>query len=157
MIEFYDIDPNYTDFLQRYDTKVPNIRYDSNNKFVCGVVLDVNNVRYFAPVSHMTTRQRTNILIYDQNIPIASIRFSFMFPAVESVIRRKDFSDIALRNPDYARLLRKEYSFCIRNANNIISKANQVYRNVCNGNSWFRSVCCDFQTLEQHYMEYFIL
>ena len=157
MIEFYDIDPNYTEFLQRYDTKAPNIRYDSNNKFVCGVILEVNNTKYFAPVSHMTTHQRTNMLIYDRNTPIASIRFSFMFPAIESVIIRKDFSDIALRNPDYARLLRKEYTFCLRNTNRIMRKANQIYRKVCSGNSWFKSVCCDFQILEQHYMDYLTL
>ena len=44
MIEFYDIDENYINFLKTFDKQVPNVTYDSNNKFVCGVVLNVNNI-----------------------------------------------------------------------------------------------------------------
>lgn len=52
MIAFYDVDSEYVDFLKTIDSKVPNIKYDGNNKFVCGIVFKINNVEYYAPVSH---------------------------------------------------------------------------------------------------------
>ena len=45
MLKFYDIDEKYVQFLKTLDRQVPNIRYDTNNKFVCGVVLYVNRVK----------------------------------------------------------------------------------------------------------------
>lgn len=39
MIKFYSVDENYIDTLKTVDKQVPNIKYDSNNKFFCGIVL----------------------------------------------------------------------------------------------------------------------
>ena len=36
MIKFYSVDENYIDTLKTVDKQVPNIKYDSNNKFFCG-------------------------------------------------------------------------------------------------------------------------
>lgn len=54
MLKFYDIDENYVKYLQTLDDQVPNIHYSTNNKFVCGVVLNINKVNYYAPISHTT-------------------------------------------------------------------------------------------------------
>ena len=51
MLNFYDIDENYINFLKIIDSQVPNVKYDANNKFVCGIVLKVNGVNYYAPVN----------------------------------------------------------------------------------------------------------
>ena len=63
MLNFYDIDENYINFLKTIDIQVPNVKYDVNNKFVCGIVLKVNGVNYYAPVSHKTDKQQTNLQI----------------------------------------------------------------------------------------------
>ena len=47
MLKFYDIDEDYIKFLKTIDKQVPNVKYDSNNKFLCGVVLDINGVKYY--------------------------------------------------------------------------------------------------------------
>ena len=57
MLKFYDIDKDYVKFLKTLDRQVPNIEYTSNNKFVCGIVLEVNNVKYYAPISHKTDKK----------------------------------------------------------------------------------------------------
>ena len=54
MLKFYDIDENYIQFLKTIDRQVPDVKYDSNNKFLCGVVLEINGVKYYAPISHKT-------------------------------------------------------------------------------------------------------
>ena len=111
MLNFYDIDENYINFLKTIDIQVPNVKYDVNNKFVCGIVLKVNGVNYYAPVSHKTDKQQTNLQIFDNGIPISTIRFSFMIPAFDEVLTRKNFKDIAKTNPSYAALLYAEYSY----------------------------------------------
>lgn len=50
-LNFYDIDSKYTDYLRNYDEKIPYINYDSRDKFLCGVVLSINSMNYYVPVS----------------------------------------------------------------------------------------------------------
>ena len=94
MLRFYDIDTDYIKFLKTIDHQVPNVKYNSNNKFVCGIVLEVNNIKYYAPISHKTEKQQTNIQIFDNGKPISTIRFSFMLPAFDDVLFLKDFKEI---------------------------------------------------------------
>lgn len=154
MLNFYDIDKKYVQFLKTIDKKVPNIEYDTNNKFVCGVVLDMHGVKYYAPISHMTNKQRTNILIYDKGKPISSIRFSFMIPAFDEVLTKKKFADIAKTDASYANLLVTEYNYCKSHIQDIQEKALAVYKIGCNKDHVLNYTCCDFQKLEAHYKKY---
>lgn len=58
---------------------------------MCGIVLEVNGVKYYAPISHKTEKQQTNLQIYDKGKVISTIRFSFMIPAFDEVLKFKDF------------------------------------------------------------------
>ena len=95
MLRFYDVDERYVQFLKTLDKQIPNIGYDTNNKFVCGVVLNINGVKYYAPISHKIEKQQTSLQIFDKGTPISTIRFSFMFPAYDDVLIPKDFAVIA--------------------------------------------------------------
>ena len=150
MLKFYDIDKNYIKFLQKYDSQVPNIEYSTNNKFVCGIVLNIeeSNMDYYAPISHMTNKQQTNLLIYDNNTPISSIRFSFMIPAINDVLTEKDFKKVSETDQNYADLLNSEYRYCVGHKSDILAKALKVYRIGCNKNHRLNYTCCDFKLLE---------
>lgn len=156
MIGFYDVNPEYVEFLREYDTKVPNVLYSTgNNKFVCGIVLYINGIEYYAPISHSVKPQRTNIIIYDnKHNALSSIKFAFMFPATQDVVVRKNFKEIATVDRNYANLLNKEFNFCCVNENVILQKAKQVYKIGCNQNHPFNSMCCNFKMLEEHYLEF---
>ena len=154
MLKFYDIDKNYINFLKTIDTQVPDIEYSSNNKFVCGIVLEINGVKYYAPISHKTDKQQTNLQIFDKGRPISTIRFSFMIPAYDEVLKIKDFKSIAQSDPNYAALLHAEYSYCSSHLNDIKAKALAVYNIGCNKNHRLNYTCCDFKKLEEHYTEY---
>lgn len=109
MLNFYDIDPAYADYLRQFEPRIPNINYETNNKFICGIVLSIADYHYFAPISSNTTKQQTNTLIKDTDGSIlASIKFCFMFPAPDPVILPKDFKTIRISDPSYADLLEKE-------------------------------------------------
>ena len=154
MIKFYDIDEAYVRYLQTIDSKIPNIHYNTNNKFICGVVLNINGINYYAPISHTTQRFQTSLLIYDGDTAISSIRFSFMFPAYNDVLTQKNFRDIAKIDPNYANLISKEYAYCRSHEADILRKAASVYRIGCNPNHRFNYACCNFRNLEENYMKY---
>lgn len=154
MLAFYDVNEDYVNFLKTIDPKIPNIKYDTNNKFVCGVVLDVNGIQYYAPVSHMNKKQQTNFLIYQGDRAIASVRFSFMFPAPMEVLTKKDFKAISQYDSQYANLLATELSYCSSHSEALMKKALSVYKIGCNKDHVLNKVCCDFPALEQGYMNY---
>lgn len=154
MLRFYDIDEKYIQFLKTIDRQVPNVKYDSNNKFVCGVVLEINGVKYYAPISHKTDKQQTNLQIFDNGKPISTIRFSFMIPAFDEVLTYKNFKIVAKSDQNYANLLQAEYDYCSNHIQDITNKALSVYRIGCNKNHRLNYTCCDFKKLEEHYMEY---
>ena len=154
MLKFYDINENYVRYLQTIDDQVPNIHYSTNNKFVCGVVLNINGVDYYAPISHTTKKYQTSLLIYNESVPISSIRFSFMIPAYDEVLTELKFSEISKRDEKYADLIKVEYDYCKNNKTDIYEKAKAVYKIGCNKNHRLNYTCCNFKRLESEYMKY---
>lgn len=69
MIDFYYVDKQFIKYLQDYEkeargfTNVPNVDYDSNDKFFVGVVLRIGKYNYFAPISHYKKNKPHNVLI----------------------------------------------------------------------------------------------
>ena len=150
MLKFYDIDEDYVKYLQAIDKQIPNISYDTNNKFVCGIVLNINDFNYYAPISSNKAIQKTNlpILNKDDNV-IAAIRFCFMFPAPAEVLTEKNLRLIDAVNSKYADLLSTEYDYCLLNQQRILDKAKSIYKIGCNKKHVLNYTCCDFQLLEQ--------
>ena len=82
MLYFYYVNKEYANFLRQDDEKVPNLNYDSHDKFFCGVVFEINGFKYDAPISHETVKQQTSLIIYDKGRAISSIKFAFMIPVL---------------------------------------------------------------------------
>jgi hypothetical protein len=57
-LRFYDVDKDYIDLLSKYDSKLPAISYNKYDKFVCGIVLDINDINYYAPISSFNLQQK---------------------------------------------------------------------------------------------------
>lgn len=96
--------------------------------------LDINDVKFYAPISHNIQKFQTNMIIYDGVKPISSIRFSFMLPATTDVLTVKQFKKIAQTDQHYADLLIAEYNFCSKHEDLIRKKALSVYNIGCNKN-----------------------
>lgn len=154
MLKFYDITEDYVKYLQTIDRQIPNIHYNTNNKFVCGIVFEIKGVKYYAPISHTVKKFQTSMLIYDKGTPISSIRFSFMLPAYDEVLIEKNFKQIAKEDQNYANILAAEYEYCRHHVNDIYKKAEAVYRIGCNKNHQLNYTCCNFKKLEEEYLKY---
>ena len=148
MIAFYYVDKNYLSYLRNYETKVPLQNYNSHDKFYCGVVLSIGNVKYYAPISHDTTKQQTSFLIYNKGKVISSIKFSFMIPVPNKCLTKIDFNTIAINDLNYANLLRAEYNYCSAHEQEINKKAMAVYKIGRNPKHVLHRFCCDFKKLE---------
>ena len=151
MFKFYDIDEKYIDYLKKFDSKIPNVRYVSNNKFVTGILLSISNYEYYAPVSSFNIKQRTNFIIRDyDNKALSSIRFCFMFPVPTTiknkVLTLKDFSKETTQNQIF---LRKELNYVNRNIDKILKQAKSVYEKRISNKQTYIINCCDFKLLEE--------
>lgn len=158
MLKFYEVDGDYINYLREYgDNKVPMIDYEEHKKFFCGIVLNINNFNYFAPVSSYNKNVKSVFLIKDKNKltrkleAISSLRFSFMFPCPKEYLTIKDFSKEDIK---YRRLLEKELHFCNVNIEKIKKKADEIYKLGSNSNMREKYNICNFKLLEEKCMEY---
>ncbi|MCI7797332.1 MAG: type III toxin-antitoxin system ToxN/AbiQ family toxin [Mollicutes bacterium] len=130
-LKFYEVNIDYVNLLKEKEkekrgvTKIPNIEYENSNKFLCGVVMQVDGLDYFAPVSSNKQKFGTSILITDNKGEVkSSIRFSFMFPVPKNLVTPKDFSKLS--KSDYS-LVVKEAKFCKKNSEKIETFAKKIY------------------------------
>jgi len=156
-LNFFEIEGAYITYLQNIDKRVPKVDYSAvglHDKFLCGIVLKVNEYDYFAPISSFKISQRTNIIIKDDNgKDVASIRFSFMIPVPSDVVSLKRIADEV--SPQYRMLLNMELRFCRRNASAIYSRARFVYdAATVKKDPLMLKICCDFKSLEAACAEY---
>ena len=157
MIDFYEIDSSYLDYLRQYDSRVPATGYNKHEKFFCGIVLTVcDDVLYYAPVSHFKQIQRTNFPIYDKDdvTILSTVRLCFMIPVMPSVITRINLHELYAADPAYAILVDKEYSYCSKHEEQLNKRAQAVYKIGCNKKHRFNDLCCDFKKLEGVYRNY---
>jgi len=157
-LKFYEVDGQYIKYLKENgDSKIPNIEYSKHKKFFCGIVLTINNLNYFAPVSSNNKKVHTSFVIMDTDKhtkefkPISSLRFSFMFPCPIEYLSQKDFSK---EDKKYYILLRKKLHYCNINREKIKKLANEVYKLGLNEKTRKKFNICDFKKLEEKCLEY---
>lgn len=161
-ISFYYINEDYIQYLKETEinargfTCVPNMEYATNDKFVYGVVMNVNGVDYYVPFSHYDKQQEDNILIkvdYHKKYKIAgSLRFNYMFPVPSRCLIPVNFNDFP---EDRKILLRKEYKACLHLLSQIQKKANKTYQRViANDNKELTNNSCMFLLLEEACKKY---
>ncbi|MGN1468208.1 MAG: type III toxin-antitoxin system ToxN/AbiQ family toxin [Ruminococcus sp.] len=162
-LKFYLVPYDYIQYLQNAEieargfSRVPNLDYGNNRKqkFVCGVVLSINNIDYFAPITSYKINKPDNFLIMNskQNKVLSSLRFNYMFPVPMNIIKIYSFSNIS--DLKYRSLVLEEYAYCIKNQNVIKKLANRTYKRVLLGKDMglvYNS--CDFKLLEEKCREY---
>ena len=43
-LRFYEIKETYINYLKVYDEKIPNIKYNTNDKFLCGILFKIDDI-----------------------------------------------------------------------------------------------------------------
>lgn len=79
-LNFYTVDLNYVQYLKQKEiekrgfSRVPNMDYGNSQKakFLCGIVLQVNNKDYYVPVTSYKQQKPDNFLIRASNGQVVS-------------------------------------------------------------------------------------
>lgn len=95
-LDFYEVNVDYVKYLKQFDSRIPNVEYQNRNKFLCGTLFKINGLNYFAPVSSFNIKQSSNYVIEVGNVPVGSVRYSFMFPVPDAEIKQKVEIDFIL-------------------------------------------------------------
>lgn len=161
-LNFYTVDPDYVHFLQKAEqeargfSRVPHIDYGKHRKqkFLCGVVLQINSMKYYVPVTSYKEKKPDNFLIQAANgVVVSSLRFNYMFPVPDGLVSVRIIAD----EPDraYRALLSQELRCCIKNQETILYLAQRTYKRVLLGkNPGLVANSCDFKLLEKALLTY---
>lgn len=136
-LKFYKINREFLTFLHDKDEQrngfscVPTMNYTvtQKEKFMCGIILKIGDLDYFAPVSSYKKEQRDNVLLFDDDgNTTSSIRLNFMFPAIKGTYKIYDFeSEVEER---YKSVVRQELHSANEKREIIQKQANKTYYTV---------------------------
>ena len=162
-LRFYRADEGYCDFLRQADACVPYIHDDKSTRPFVGVLLTVNGLDYFAPLSspkpkHKTMKNQVDFLKINSG-EWGAINFNNMIPIHPNCLTVVDMriletDDKAER--DYKNLLTNQLSWCNSNRAGILARAEKLYRMIVEKKAWpeLARRCCDFIIDEEQYREY---
>ena len=163
----FELEENYYNFLVKYDSK---IMYNKNapigSRPYVGIVLDINNYKYFAPLTSPKPKQnkqkiRHSIdMILIDNGKYGAINLNNMIPAKLCFLKIKKYDILAndtLKEKQYKLLLANQIQWCniLNNKNLIKTNANQIYKIKNNNRVKNKNIlklkerCCDFKILEK--------
>jgi len=151
-ISFYEIDPKYINYLAPHE---PLLFHNAkpgqaNTRKYIGVIFQVGNFSYFAPLSsfkpkHAKMKESIDFLKVGR---YAVIDINNMFPVPNGVATRVTFSNVS--DPAYHNLLLAEYRI-IKKRQNLITKNAQIVYNlkITKPNNPISKRCNNFKLLEQ--------
>ena len=162
-LNFYDVDKGYIAYLKKAETdargftRVPDMEYNGEQKFLCGVVLEVNNFKYYVPVTSYKQKQSENILIvfeHDKYNKIkGSLRFNYMFPVSDEYISKRIIKNE--QNIVRRMFLNEQLQFCIDNEQQIFNQARRTYNIVVKElKKGLLDNACMFKLLEEACLKY---
>ena len=161
-LNFYTVDADYVLHLQKSErdkrgfSRVPNMVYNEKykQKFLCGIVLRINDVDYYVPVTSYKQQKPDNFLIIANNGQVvSSLRFNYMFPIPKGLVAVRVIDDE--QDQAYRALLAQELRYCIINQSTIQKLAERTYKRVLLGKDLgLVANSCDFLFMEQKCVEY---
>ena len=158
-------------YLYRVNEEYSKYIYESNNKVMrnfesktkrpyVGIVLEINNINYFAPMSSPKEKHK----LMKNNIDFIKINdgrdgiinLNNMIPVPLLCCEKIDINQEIKQNKKYGLILKYQYIWCNANKNYILKKANKLYVLIIlnKANMNLKSRCCDFKSLEEKYKNF---
>ena len=155
-IRIYEIQDTYINYLANYQKHIFNHSKEKKKRKYIGIVLEINGVKYFAPLSsykakHKKMKESVDFIKIKN---YAVINLNNMIPVPESQIICIDIN--SEKDPHYKFLLQAESREVNRQKERIRKNADVVYRHKkLNGNSTaLAKRTNDFDLLEKLYAKY---
>ena len=156
------LDTEYCNYLRKFDDRVPyNYGRKELRPFV-GVLFEVNNCKYFAPLSspkpkHLKLKSKLDFLKID-NGKLGAINFNNMLPVTEKNIIKLDLNKKCSTKQEekYIKLLKDQIYWLNRNDEKLYNRAKKLYDKYVTGilNLNIAKRCCNFKLLEEKCNEF---
>jgi len=165
-MDWYVVDKNYIKYLIQFDSRVGYVEYGEKLKLHVGVLLPVNDCRYYVPISSAKPKHQrmSNSLDFhklqdtDTGYLYAVLNLNNMIPVPDSCITQlkynqieqfRSFSNEKEKN-DYIYLLQKEKAIMDSIQSTLRNKAEKLYAKCLRiPDSSLASRCCNFKLLEE--------
>lgn len=156
------LDSNYCDYLRKFDKKVPYNYAKKELRPFIGVLFEVNNYKYFAPLSSPKTKHKTMKTTLDflkiDNGNLGAINFNNMLPVTDKNIIKLDLDKECYTKTEakYIKLLKEQIYWLNRNDEKLYGRSKKLYDKYLNGklNQSVVKRCCNFLLLEEKCREY---
>ena len=156
----YTIDSKYCDFLREFDKHVAYNKDEKETRPFVGVLLNVNNIEYYAPLGspkpkHMQMKNQADFHKINSGV-WGVINFNNMIPAPANVLEKINPNKYQTKDIAYKNLLENQLTWCNANKDIIIKKATDLHKKVCKLLLPSRVLerCCNFKLLEEKYIEF---
>ena len=158
MIAIYEVDEKYIDYLLPFAPHLFHNKKQSqkNQRKYVGVIFEINEVKYFAPLSsfkskHIKMKETVDFIKLKD---MAVININNMFPVPDSCYSYVDFTKII--DIKYKSLLMNEYRIIRVIQDKIRKNAKVVYKHKINNNNTtsLGKRCNDFMLLEAKCKKY---
>ncbi|MGL5415539.1 MAG: type III toxin-antitoxin system ToxN/AbiQ family toxin [Clostridium sp.] len=155
-LKIYKVSEEYIDYLRKYDKK--NIKVNKGEKRpYLGVVLEIDNIKYFAPMAspkpkHMNMKNSIDFIKINAG-EHGVINLNNMIPVSEKALIKYNIE--AEENIMYKNLLYIQLKFIEKENKKILKNAKKLYEKVTIYNSeFFSSKCANFKLLEKVSLKY---
>ncbi len=166
-LNLYHIDMKYIRNLHNIDDRVSSVspQIGKQHRIYVGIVVVCNEKRYLIPLSHPVEKHKKMKpradfdKIYDKNKKLIGVlNYNLMIPVAEKQLIKvvlKSGKDDLVKDKHYKQLCIDEISWCRKNADIIINKANCLYK-LCTEESDYKGKCrcLDFKRLEKECNKY---
>lgn len=160
-LNLYLIDMKYIRDLHRVDNRVSSVspQIGKQHRIYVGLVVICNKRQYLIPLSHpvekhnkMKSRADFDKIVDKNGKLIGVLNYNLMIPVETTQLKKvklKPDEKDTKSEKYYKQLCIDELSWCRKNQENIINKANVLY-NLCNTDSGYKGAnrCLDFKRLE---------
>lgn len=168
-LKWYVVDKEYVSYLKEFDDKVENINYSQRLKPYIGILITINEINYYVPISSVKEKHyKMNedmdfIKIIDKDRILGVLNLNNMIPIDNENVRVLKYKEIdeyrKFKNDRekslYISLLSFELELINDKIKKIKSNAIELYNEKLNRpNSKISKRCCDFKLLEEKCKEY---
>ncbi len=169
-MKIYNIDHSYTDFLSKYDQRIPS-EHDYHSRPFIGILISNENIDYVVSLTspkpkHLKMKNNIDFLKIDGG-KLGAINFNNMFPIIDNpslyidvVEQYKQKDTFTKEDEQYLNLLNNQATWINKEENKkkILKNASKLYDLYSSGKlaNSIKNRCCDFKKLESIYTLYSI-
>ena len=144
------------------NNKVPYNKDKKELRPFIGILVEVNNCKYFAPLSSPKSKHKTMKTTLDfmkiDNGNLGAINFNNMLPVTDNNIIKLNLDKECFTKQEekYIKMLKEQLYWLNRNNDKLYGRSKKLYDKYINGtlNENIAKRCCNFKLLEEKCIEY---